>query len=548
MTLPGPRVRLAQRGVLFVLIATAASGIALLAVARSAVAKRAEASRTAFRNYMEYAVGIAADAAQWDVLRALRARMQISPRGRLFGEFPGTTTNVTIAEWGRTGVDVDACRCLAAIEEITAFRYDLESRRLDVSVTVDPAIARWATDTLSVLARSRPDAVPWIEAFSSNPRSGLAIGARVVKTASSAVVFGFIANVRPWIGISLGDMFERSAMFPAGVSRRPNASIVRWVARTSRGDTLFDSGALGSADNTARIQVQRGEFGGMMIDVAAGAEALSLFTRVAEPRYGMLAPLAVLFLSSLAFLAFVAARLRRDAETGHRQWLFANSVSHELRTPLAQILFFAERIRERLRSTHDAELRHETDVIVRETERMRYLIENVLHVGRPGAATVRREPARIAPIVEEVVDRYDLIASASGVTISFDVGTDLIAPIDRAALEQILLNLLDNAVKHAGPGSVSVGVGMLDDRTAIWVDDAGPGIPAHERSTVWEPFTRGKRAREATVGGNGLGLSVVRDLTTVLGARATIDTSPLGGVRAIIWLANARPIAETVDI
>jgi signal transduction histidine kinase len=280
------------------------------------------------------------------------------------------------------------------------------------------------------------------------------------------------------------------------------------------------------------------------VNVIPGDSALALFTRIAKPTYGALPALGGLFLLTLAVLAIVANVLRREAEAGRRQWSFATSVSHELRTPLAQILLFAERLRERARlSKGEANTRHELDVIVREAERMRYLVENVLHVARNDAPPLRTETGRVAPIVEEVVDRYQALVEANGVTLELNVERDVVAVVERGAVEQILLNLLDNAAKHAGPGEIRVGVGELRGRAAIWVDDAGKGIPMEERARIWDPFVRGARARGEATAGTGLGLSVVRDLAAALGWQTEVDTSPAGGARMILWPGAAHVMA-----
>ena len=114
---------------------------------------------------------------------------------------------------------------------------------------------------------------------------------------------------------------------------------------------------------------------------------------------------------------------------------------------------------------------------------------------------------------------------------------ELVALVDASAFRQLLLNLLDNAVRYGPPGQmVTVGAARADDRARIWVDDEGPGVPAQDRERIWIPFVRATRARDAARSGSGLGLAVVRELTRLHGGDARVETSPRGGARFIVEL------------
>jgi signal transduction histidine kinase len=125
-------------------------------------------------------------------------------------------------------------------------------------------------------------------------------------------------------------------------------------------------------------------------------------------------------------------------------------------------------------------------------------------------------------------------------------GAPLAAHADPAALRQVLLNLLDNAVRYGPPGqTVTVGASADDaGGVAIWVDDEGPGIPPASRGRVWEPFVRlparaGPARAPAATPGSGLGLAVVADLARLQGGRAWVRDAPGGGARVGVTLPAA---------
>jgi len=116
---------------------------------------------------------------------------------------------------------------------------------------------------------------------------------------------------------------------------------------------------------------------------------------------------------------------------------------------------------------------------------------------------------------------------------------DVVCVVDPAALRQILLNLLDNAVKYGPLGqTVTITLRRVGDRVRIMVDDEGPGIPSDERDRVWEPYRRLESAVTAAVAGSGIGLSVVAQLVAMHGGRAWVDSAPGKGARFVVELPS----------
>jgi signal transduction histidine kinase len=229
--------------------------------------------------------------------------------------------------------------------------------------------------------------------------------------------------------------------------------------------------------------------------------------------------------------AFELARLRAD---------FVASVSHELRTPLAQIQLFGESLAlGRMRSRGD--VRDAGRVVVGEARRLLHMVENAIlfnRGGRPAAAPVVVLP--LAPLVRETVESFQPLAAASAARLRTVRLDEVTAPVDRGALRQVLLNLLDNAAKY-GPrgGTISVGLARRDGRARIWVEDEGPGIPAADRERVWEPFLRLPRDLESHAAGSGIGLALVRELVGLHRGSAWIEPAPGGGACVVVELPNA---------
>ena len=109
------------------------------------------------------------------------------------------------------------------------------------------------------------------------------------------------------------------------------------------------------------------------------------------------------------------------------------------------------------------------------------------------------------------------------------------ARVDRSAMRQVLLNLLDNAVKYGPPGAaVTVGVEAGDGMARLWVEDQGPGVPAGERERIWERFARLDRDVESAIAGSGIGLAIVRELVSSQGGRCRVEDAVGGGARFVV--------------
>jgi signal transduction histidine kinase len=249
------------------------------------------------------------------------------------------------------------------------------------------------------------------------------------------------------------------------------------------------------------------------------------------------------FLSLFAIAAgLVASALllrRREAQLVRTRANFVSGVSHELRTPLAQIRMFAEMLLLG-RVRNEADRRRSLEIIDTEARRLSHLVENVLQVARSEHGHTRVNPIvmPLAPIVRECVETFSVLAQARGIDFRMELQEELLAPVDSAALRQIVLNLLDNAAKYGPDGQrVVIGVALYDDTARFWVDDEGTGIPARDRERVFDAFYRARDAQHTT--GSGIGLSVVRELVVLHGGNTWIEDAPDAGTRVVVQFPGA---------
>jgi len=239
-----------------------------------------------------------------------------------------------------------------------------------------------------------------------------------------------------------------------------------------------------------------------------------------------------------ALVAIAFRQLRREAALASLRADFVSSVSHELRTPLAQIRMFAELLRMGwIRSTQ--EHTRSLDIIDQEARRLGHLVDKVLCFDRVerGENTLMTERTELAPLMREVLEAFAPLASARQVQLRVHLDEDVVADVDRGAMRQVLINLLDNAVKYGPAGqTISIGLDFGDDQRSarIWVEDEGPGIPVTEREKIWEAFHRLDRDANSAIAGSGIGLALVRNLVVAHGGSVQAEDGVGGGSRFVV--------------
>jgi two-component system phosphate regulon sensor histidine kinase PhoR len=192
---------------------------------------------------------------------------------------------------------------------------------------------------------------------------------------------------------------------------------------------------------------------------------------------------------------------------------FVANVSHELRTPLTAIRGFAETLRG---SEVPAEQRRQyLDVILRHADRLTALIEDLLELSRieGGTRDLVLEPTDVSALARGLIQDLKPRLEARRMRGELRVEPAPRALADRRALEQVLLNLLDNAIKYSEPGGrIEIFVSGTPAGVRIEVTDTGIGIPEADRARIFERFYRVEKARSRDLGGTGLGLAIVKHL------------------------------------
>jgi signal transduction histidine kinase len=234
-------------------------------------------------------------------------------------------------------------------------------------------------------------------------------------------------------------------------------------------------------------------------------------------------------------------QLRREMALQQLRDEFVSSVSHELRTPLTQIRMFAETLLlDRIRSTE--EHRRSLEIIDREARRLTQLVENVLQFSRTERKidSLSKQRLELAPLIQETVDDFESVMPGDQARFEARLCVGLTANVDSDALRQIVINLLDNAVKYGRKQQlVIVGLEAREGMAYLFVDDEGPGVPPADRKRIFEHFQRLERDRALAIAGTGIGLSVVQDLVTQHGGRCSVTTGDRGGAKFVVELPLA---------
>lgn len=235
--------------------------------------------------------------------------------------------------------------------------------------------------------------------------------------------------------------------------------------------------------------------------------------------------------------------LVRQHRLGVRKSNFVAAVSHELRAPLASVRLLADNL-EHDRIPEPDRRRECLRLIGRECRRLGVLVDNVLDLSRidRGRRRLEPEPTDVVALVEDSAGFAAMAGGERGLRVRVlrdPEAEGLTATVDGRALQQALVNVLDNALKHApAGGEIRIRLERTPggDRFRLGVEDDGPGIPVTERDRVFDAFHRlgGELRRETP--GIGIGLTIVRHLVEAHGGRVWIEEATGGGTRCVMEL------------
>lgn len=239
----------------------------------------------------------------------------------------------------------------------------------------------------------------------------------------------------------------------------------------------------------------------------------------------------VLTLVAMAWLLF--RDYSRDMREASQQVSFVNQVSHELKTPLTNIRLYAELLErdlEQVATELSEKPRRRLEIISSEAQRLGRLIGNVLTFAKQHRKTLQVQPAQVdvTGLVQHIADRFTPSLNDHGIEVSLSENGGGLLWLDPDFVEQILGNLISNVEKYAASGKqLQIRVAATGDQAIIDVIDAGPGIGASQKASLFVPFSRLSNDLRASTG-TGIGLSISRELARLHGGDVTLMDSTVG--------------------
>ncbi len=206
---------------------------------------------------------------------------------------------------------------------------------------------------------------------------------------------------------------------------------------------------------------------------------------------------------------------------------FVANASHELRTPVASMRSAAETLRGAMEEDPEA-AKVFLEIIERNASRLHQLVEDLLDLSRIESREFRlqMESLDLGAFAEQMAHAYHRLAQDKGIDLEVDAGTrGTLALADRRAMEQVLGNLLDNAIKYCPQGArVRIHSEAQSDSIRVSVEDSGPGIPAQHLPRLFERFYRVDAGRSRELGGTGLGLAIVKHLVEAMSGSVSVES------------------------
>lgn len=209
---------------------------------------------------------------------------------------------------------------------------------------------------------------------------------------------------------------------------------------------------------------------------------------------------------------------------------YLGGISHELRTPLQAIMGYAQLLSDR---ENTPDLQKGLRIIRRNSEYLNDLIEGLLDISKieAGRLELYRNHVKLPELLDQLTEQFSRIAEAKGLQFvqrrSGSLPQSVVA--DEKRLRQILTNLLSNAVKYTENGSVELDIRYRNQVAEFCVTDTGVGIDASDMQRILDPFERVRNPRVPNVSGTGLGLTIVRLLTDIMGGELTVESEPEKG-------------------
>ena len=218
---------------------------------------------------------------------------------------------------------------------------------------------------------------------------------------------------------------------------------------------------------------------------------------------------------------------------------FVANMSHELRTPLTAIKGFVETLEEEEEIKNVQYL----EIIKRHTDRLMNIVNDLLvlsELEQTGSALVI-ENVNLVSLAENILKVFEQGEKEKGIQLKLVAEKDLkIIQADPFKLEQMFINLLDNAIKYTERGEVSITLTQIDSKSVIEIQDSGIGIPSSHLLRIFERFYVVDKSRSKKLGGTGLGLSIVKHIVLLHGGTIDVESSQGMGTKFTIVLPNTQ--------
>jgi signal transduction histidine kinase len=356
------------------------------------------------------------------------------------------------------------------------------------------------------------------------------------------VAYGLVVPAEQAVGRAVKSVLASQPVLPNTLTRGLSVdSILAVTVRTPSREVVYQSHAPVATLYAATDSLEA-RLGGLRFEVAIDPAAAGRLIIGGLPRSRLPEVLATAFVA-VGLLGLLLYQFRRQEELARLRDDFVSGVSHELRTPLAQIRLLAELLH--MGKVPPEERERSLRIIDKEARRLSFLVDGILSFthSQPGQLSpVRTE---VATEIEEIVSGFEPLAQAHGVQLTTRLERGIVADVDRGALRQVLLNLLDNAVRYGPPRqSVTITTTSAGDAWTLEVADEGPGIPAHEAERIFDPYYRMQRDAGGAVGGTGIGLAVVRRLVQEHSGQAHVASANgdgAAGARFVVTLPIDAP-------
>ena len=240
----------------------------------------------------------------------------------------------------------------------------------------------------------------------------------------------------------------------------------------------------------------------------------------------------------LVGIIFMISNIQNRIKINRMKEDFISSVSHELKTPIAAIKMFAETLKRGKVKENGRKLEY-SDMIIRESDRLTRFIEKILDFSKleKGGRIFEFKEENLVALAKNAADIYAKEVGDKDLKIQVNAIKDkTTAKIDRDAMTQAILNLVENAYKYSEIKDITINVGESGSRVYLEVIDRGPGIPKNEIDRIFDKFYRVREGKSSSAKGSGLGLAFTKSVVVAHKGNIQVESKPGKGSKFTIWL------------